>query len=376
MKLKRAKQYYIDRYLLPQDNPNLYEGTDYLLGIKYILDRAEELNMPIVMCIGMGSNSSAHDGNTLFEDYISFVSQRSGYAFVTAGGNEANARHHTQGKIAQDGRVETISVKVGQQGVAFSVTIYGPAYDKLSLGIISPTGEAIPRLPFKSGLEYSEKLILEDTVIFIKYYRDVNNNLIVGFRNATEGIWDIMLYGDSIVSGDYWAWLPITGQVSPFVEFLKPVPEYTIVYPATALRAITCGAYSDYDNSLYVSSSWGPTRLPRMAPDFVAPGVAVKGIYPTGYGTMTGTSVAAAVTAGASALLMEWGIVKNNLPSLDGDLLRNMLISGCTRDENQKYPNVKWGYGKLNLYASFLNVKEGVINYNMTLPQGGELLRE
>ena len=374
VKLRRARPYYITRYLLPPDNPNLYESSDYILGIKYILDRSEELNMPVVLCIGMGSNSSAHDGNTVFEDYLSFVSQRAGYAFVTAAGNESNARHHTQGKITKTSVTDTISIKVGQQGVDFSVIIFGPAFDKLSVGVTSPTGETLPRLPFKSGLEYSEKLVLEDTIIYIKYFKDVSNNLIVGFRSATEGIWDITLFGDSVVSGEYWAWLPITGQVSPFVEFLKPVPEYTIVYPATAMRTITCGAYNSSDNSLFVSSSWGPTRLPRMAPDFVAPGVGIKGIYPTGYGTMTGTSVAAAVTAGAAALMMEWGVAQGNMPAMNGDLVRSLLIAGCTRDETQQYPNIKWGYGKLNLFGTFQTIKESIINYNLNMPQGGELL--
>ena len=368
VKLKRARRYYINRYLLSPDDPNLYESSDYLLGVKYILERAQELDMPAVVCVGMGSNSSAHDGNTLFEDYVSFVSQRAGFAFVTAAGNEANAKHHTQGRIPRSSSTETISIKVGRQGVSFSVIIFGPAFDKVSLGVTSPTGEVLPRIPFKSGLEFSEKLILEDTVIYLKYYKDINNNLIVGLRNATEGIWDITLFGDSIVSGEYWAWLPITGQVSDSVEFLKPVPEYTIVYPATALRTITCGAYNSSDNSLFVASSWGPTRLPRMSPDFVAPGVSVKGLYPTGYGTMTGTSVATAVTAGAAALLMEWGVVQGNMPTLNGDLIRSLLISGCVRDANISYPNVKWGYGKLNLLGTYSVLKETVINYNIAVP--------
>lgn len=376
VKLRRARSYYINRYLLPADNPNLYESTDYLLGIYYILKEAERLNMPVVFCMGMGSNSSAHDGNTLFEDYVSFVSKRVGSAFINAAGNEANARHHTQGKLRQGSSVETISIKVGQQGASFSVIIFGPAADKISVGVISPTGEVIPRTLLKSGLELSEKLILEDTVVYLKYYKDVNNNLIVGFQSATEGIWDITLFGDTIVSGEYWAWLPITEQVSELVEFLKPTPEYTIVYPATALRTITCGAYDGNDNSLYVASSWGPTRLPRMAPDFVAPGVRVQGIYPTGMGTMSGTSVSAAVTAGAAALLMEWGIVQGNMPAMDGDLVRSLLIGGCTQDENQTYPNIKGGYGKLNLYGTFLAVKESVVNYNINIARGGSGQRE
>ena len=75
-------RYLIDRYLVTNDNPNLYESTDYMLGMKYILDASDKFNMPIVMCIGMGTNDGAHDGSTLIEEYISLVSQRVGYAFI------------------------------------------------------------------------------------------------------------------------------------------------------------------------------------------------------------------------------------------------------------------------------------------------------
>ena len=365
VKLRRARDFYIRRYLLSQDNPNLYESSDFLLGIKYILDRSVYYNKPVVICVGMGSNTSAHDGNTLFEDYISFVSQRAGVAFVTAAGNEANAKHHTQGVIRSDNTAENISIKVGRQGASFSVIIFGPAFDKISVGVISPTGEAIPRMPFRSGLEYSEKLIMEETRIFIKYFKDINNNVIVGFESATEGIWDIRIYGDSIIDGSYYAWLPITGQICDEVEFLRPVPEYTIVYPAAAMRSITCGAYNGDDGSLSVSSSWGPTRMPRIAPDFVAPGVGVRGIYPIGFGTMTGTSAAAAITTGAAALLMEWGIVKNNMPTINGDLIKSLLIGGCAREAGMMYPNNKWGYGKLDLYNTFVYLRETAVNYDI-----------
>lgn len=363
VKLKRANEFYIERFLLPKDNPNLYESTDFVLGLKYISDRTEELNIPVVQCIAMGSNSSSHDGNSLLEDYITFGSQRAGYCFVTAAGNESNARHHSQGKLPRTGTTETISVKVGRQGESFSLSIYGPAYDKMSASITSPTGEVIARLPFKVGLKYSEKLVFEASTVSVQYYRSHSNLIWIGFKDATQGIWDITLFGDAIVSGEYFAWLPITGQVSEYVELLKPVPEYTIVYPATAIGSLTCGAYNSNDNSLFVSSSWGPTRLPRMAPDIVAPGVNVNGIYPTGVGTKSGTSVAAAITAGAAALLFEWGLIQGNLPSMDGDLVRTFFISGATREENMLYPNTKWGYGRLNLYGSFAVIRESIINY-------------
>ena len=370
VKLKKASQYLIDRYLVTNDNPNLYESTDYMLGMKYILDASDKFNMPIVMCIGMGTNDGAHDGSTLIEEYISFVSQRVGYAFVTAVGNEANAKHHTQGKIPATRAADRISIKVGEQGASFTVIIHSPGYDKISAGVTSPTGEAVSRVSFQSGLEYSNQLILENTNITLRYFRDNNNNVIVSFKNATQGIWNIILYGDLIINGEYWAWLPITGQISPTVEFLRPTPEYTTVIPSTALRAIKCGAYNSKDQSLLVSSSWGPTRLFRFAPDFVAPGVDVKGIYPTGYGTMTGTSVAAAITTGLTALLFEWGIVNGNKTAMDSDLIRSYLISGCQRESNLAYPNIQWGFGKVNLYGTFEVIKESAVDFNTMIEEG------
>lgn len=358
VKLRRARQYYIDKYLLSHDNPTLYESSDFILGVKYILDKAIALKMPAVIMIGMGSNTSAHDGNTLFEDYISFVSQRAGYAFVTAAGNEANARHHTQGTVG-DGGTESINIKVGRQGVSFGTIIFNQAFDKVSVSVTSPTGEIMARKPFRAGEEYTEKLILENTTITLRYARDTNDAIWVGLDSATEGIWEITLYGDNIIDGSYWAWLPISGQVDPSVEFLRPVPEYTIVYPAAAIRTITCGAYNSVDGSLLVSSSWGPTRLPKIAPDFVAPGVRVGGIYPEGYGSMTGTSVSSAVTAGAAALMLEWGIIKKNMPGMNGDIIRSLFIGGAVREQNLEYPNNKWGYGKLNLYNTFNYLREG-----------------
>lgn len=363
VKLKRASQYYIDMYLVNENNPNLFESTDCLLGMKYIFDSAEELNLPVVICISIGSNMTGHDGNTVIEDYIDFVSQNAGYAVVTAAGNESNARHHTQGKLERTGYTDTISFKTGRDGSSFPLFIYAAGYDKISVGITSPTGDVVARIPFSVGTRYVQRLLFEDTIISVEYYRGTNTIIFIRFRGATQGIWDVTLFGDTIVGGEYHSWLPITGQADEGLEFLRPVPEHTIVFPSTSMRGLTCGAYNSNDGSLFVASSWGPTRHPTYAPDFVAPGVNVSGIYPTGRGTMTGTSVSAAIVTGAVALLFEWGILQGYMASMDGPLAKALLISGCRREEGAIYPNNKWGFGRINLYETFRTIQESSLNY-------------
>ncbi|MEM1486207.1 S8 family peptidase [Oscillospiraceae bacterium PP1C4] len=356
VKVRRANQYYIDEFCLLPDAPNLYETTDYLLGIKYIFDKAAELNAPVVLCVGMGSNSSTHSGSTAFEEYLTFLGKKAGHAVVTAVGNESNAKHHTEGVIPKTGAFDVVRIRVGKQTTTFSVNIVASGIDTISIGIVSPTGEVVGKIPYKIGLGTREQLILTDTTVSIGYYKEAASEIFVGFKDARQGIWEILLFGDSIASGKYHAWLPITGQVDPEVDFLEPVPDSTIVFPGSARRVITCGSYNSHNNSLFVSSSWGSTNSLIVTPNFVAPGVDVSGIYPRGSGSMTGTSVAAAITAGAAALLLEWGINRGNLRSMNSDLIRQLLSAGCEQDEALQYPNFKWGYGKLDLYETFIKM--------------------
>jgi hypothetical protein len=93
-------------------------------------------------------------------------------------------------------------------------------------------------------------------------------------------------------------------------------------------------------------------------PCLTAPGVNVGGIFPGGQGTMTGTSVAAAITTGACALMLQWGIVQGNDVSLSSYQIRAFLLRGCERDINIVYPNNQWGYGRLNLINTFTMMRE------------------
>lgn len=352
VKLRTSRRYYLSRFLLPADSDAVYESTDLMLGIQYLARKSVELGRPLVICIGLGSNTSPHDGNEPLEDYISYIAQRTGYCFVCAAGNEANARHHTMGQLTAGGS-QSIGIKVPDGEPSFGTIIFAESFDKLGVSITSPTGEVIDRKPFESGREYRERLVLENTAVTLRFSRDTYSAVWVGLERATRGIWEIMLYGEAVISGIYHAWLPISGQCPEGVEFLRPVPDYTTVYPSAAGKAICCGAYSSFDGSLLVSSSWGPTLLPKTAPDIVSPGVRLGGLYPEGAGTMTGTSVSAAITSGAAALLTEWGIVRGNMPDMNGSTVRSLFIGGASRDNGIVYPNNKWGYGRLDLYGVF-----------------------
>ncbi|HZJ77697.1 MAG TPA: S8 family peptidase [Clostridia bacterium] len=361
VKARKARPYYLDKYLIPEDIEYAYETSTVMVGVNYIVQKAAQLNRPVSIFLGLGTNQGSHDGFSIFEEYLTSVSNRAGHCITLAAGNESQERHHTQGGIAAAGQSANIEVKVENICDVY-INLINSAADRLSVSITSPTGEVVGRVPAKSGTVFETNLVLERARVAVEYYFPVEGSsgqaTIIKIRDATPGIWIITVYGDIILDGTFNAYLHIDGLSPGGLEFLKPVPNNTIVVPATSIGIIATGAYDSSNNRLYSNSSWGPTNLPRMSPDIVAPGVNVSGIYPLGPGTMSGTSVAAAITAGASALMLQWGVIDNNDVSISTYQIRAFLIRGAIRDTKLNYPNPQWGYGRLNLINSYNMMRE------------------
>ena len=104
-------------------------------------------------------------------------------------------------------------------------------------------------------------------------------------------------------------------------------------------------------------SGRGFTADGQIQPTLLAPAVNVVTAFAGGgYITKSGTSLAAAYTAGCIALFMEYIEEYRSLgtvASLDTVLLRNLFSFGAERDSDRQYPDPVYGYGTLNLYGVF-----------------------
>ena len=362
VKLKKARPFYREKYCVPDSQENAFESSAVMVGVEYILKKARELDRPVVICLGLGTNFGSHDGFSIFEEYLSGVSNLKGVCLCTAAGNESQMRHHTTGTIRAGGETQGIDVKVGEQAGDVCIALWNTVSDRFSVSVRSPSGELVGRVPAKSGTLTDVKLILERTRIQVEYHFPVEGSggqlTLVRILSATPGIWSITMHGDIVLNGSYHAWLPMTGFVASNVEFLTASPYHTVTIPATAVGVISCGAYDCTTDSLYLESSWGPARDGAVLPDFMAPGLNIGGWFPFGFNAMSGTSAAAAITAGACALLMQWGVVEGNDPAISSYQIRAYLIRGCKRSLAMDYPNQKWGYGSLDLMQAFGNMRE------------------
>jgi hypothetical protein len=178
--------------------------------------------------------------------------------------------------------------------------------------------------------------------------------ILLRFRSPAEGIWQFNIYGSGNLQGSFHIWLPADNFISPNTYFLDADPYTTITSPGNSILPITVTAYNHDNNTLYQNAGRGFSITNNIKPELAAPGVNM--ISPTlehGYSSVTGTSAAAAHTAGVTALMLEWGIVKGNFKGITTVEIKRFLIRGAIRNANITYPNRDWGYGRLNIYNSF-----------------------
>ena len=286
-----------------------------MMAVSYLDRLARERDMPLVICIALGSNMGNRGKDGPLATYLDIVSRRLKRCSVAAVGNEANARHHFLGKIQPDMEYESVEVSVEENMPGFFIEMWANAPELYAVSVSSPTGEVLPKVPYRSGGRQEFVFIFEQTRVSIDYRlagrRQGNQLIYLRFSNTTQGIWTINVYPQSIVTGDYNMWLPMRNFTSGNVFFLRSNPNHTITVPGNAGQVISTGGYNVANGGLYLDSGRGFTLSGEVKPDFCAPAVNVYGPgLRNRFVTMTGTSAAAAITAGACAQIMEWGLVK------------------------------------------------------------------
>lgn len=367
VKLKPAKQYLRDFFLITPDTP-AFQENDIMMGIRYLFDQATRFHMPLVIYLGVGTNQGNHDGTGPLGSQLQQFAGTVGLSAVLGAGNEVGYHHHFFGSMTAGQEYEDVELRVGDGENGFCLELWAREPELYTVGFVSPTGELIERIPTRLGAEIDITFRLERTIITVNYRPaeiGTGSQLIfMRFANPTPGIWHIRVYPSLHISGQFHIWLPMHGFISDQTIFLRPNPNTTITEPGNATMPMTVSTYDHVTGSIYTHSSRGYTRHGIIKPEFAAPGVNVQGPALSRpdedlrFTRATGSSVAAAIAAGAAADVLSWGIIDGNEMNLDDTTINAMLIRGADRNPVLTYPNREWGYGTLNLYQSFLRLRE------------------
>jgi len=376
-------------------------------GFDWMLDKADELNLPLIVNQSQGLDTGPHDGSTLYEQAINNDIQNNGLRLVISAGNSRTDDKHASHSIPLNGEHEfIIDVQPNdlEDGTAkhiqfwysennsFSISVKNEHVtswsNPLSLGTTTQT-ISFGILGYYGGCEVSNlsSPLNNDNLI---------NIIITGLGgipivdpNAGAGEWEF-----KIIDNDTYANETINGYIERNInlKFMGDVVESgTITMPGSAENAITVASYNtknewdadlghidfqwlhnNWNNSIpaiqnikeisYFSSK-GPLRSEYNSskPDIAAPGLAIGSSYSdyspysdvwvidetsNQHQIMWGTSMSAPHVTGACALLLQ------KFPYLTCSDLKTILKENA----NSSYPSgdeKDWGAGKLDILSAY-----------------------
>ena len=357
VKVKPAKKYLREFYLFPAE-AEIFQENDIMTGMDFAVRIANDRRMPLSLCLGIGSSQGAHIGKNPLSLYVDYISQYSLISVSIAAGNEGAARHHYAGRLTERENQASAELRVGNKEPGFTMEFWGEPPEIYNLSLQSPTGEILDISASLGEVTQELSFVFVETRVKVNYVsieRQTGYTLVYfQFIQPAPGIWRIFVRGRDGQNVGFHIWLPVQGLISEETYFLEPSPYNTVTAPGDSLESITVTAYQYRDNSLYVQASRGFMPDGNVVPQVAAPGVQIRVPQLNGlYGNASGTSLSAAQTAGAAALLFEWAVIRGNQPYFTGSSVKNYITRGAEREERMQYPNRDWGFGRMDLYHTF-----------------------
>jgi subtilisin family serine protease len=353
-------------------------------ALEYAKKIATQLGKSIVVNMSLGSSTGPHDGTTPQDQAVdNFVTSANGRVCVISAGNSGSDIIHISGSLSVSTSINiSVNIPSGYTLNAlpnndyFYLDFWSSTSGSLSISAITP-----------NSISVSSSTSTNDGRVEIYNSVDGNNNnreivLYVYDQDAAKppasGNWVMKVTNNGVSTITYHCWL----ESSMSATINGGDANYTVGSPGTASNALTVGSFatrwrwlSINENGYYMGtpdrsdnissfSSIGPRRDGMLKPDITAPGQLIisarssstnpdsTSLVANGkYLVEQGTSMSAPITAGSVALLLQ------QQPNLAYDGVKNLITSNSTIDSyTGTVPNNSWGYGKLNIFSSMVNL--------------------
>ncbi len=374
-----------------------YNPTYIQIAIQFVADKFEELDLPGVVLLNMGSIGGPTDGtSTICRAIDDFV--ETGHPFVCGVGDDGGAENHASATVTFDGTIELRVMKGDAGNLRFD--LWYSEDDRFEVSITRPNNSTEGPFPAPATANDADDRFLTG----INYYhRGANTDFAGATSNRREimidltgatGEYKITLKGTTINGGGNFHAVLNPSNNHNTNKFLSHVVEgYSINDFSSAAKAISPTDYvvkNDYvdidgvyrnftgqgdPGELWIGSSFGPTQNNQMGVDFAATGELLYGAYSPNtwyshyphlliqggdynYGIQNAVSAAAPLTTGVIALMLEMD--KNLSP----EQVKTILQTTARADSyTGTVPNNQWGYGKLDALAAVKEVETlGIFN--------------
>ncbi|MBI3517994.1 MAG: S8 family peptidase [Bacteroidetes bacterium] len=369
-------------------------------ALNYIITKSQLLNKPLVVNASVGDYYGSHDGTDLEAQIISnLIHNVPGRAMVASCGNGGSAKFHVGYDVVN---ADTSFTWISNNNAIISVTEYADTNQiknvNYSVGVTNLNLIDLGATSYKP-YNYALNTIKRDTIYnnshrigIVESIASINSfgvyELDLTFKADSIGyLWSISHAGTGRI--DSWNFDYVSGTLPNIFEYPK-ISHYKM---ADTIQSIVSGfqctndiiavgnyinrnQYIDVNNNIQInpevagqlhsSSSAGPTRDNRIKPDITASGATILAASPLAHilnlkmnapyvvakggfhVTAGGTSASSPVVAGLAALYLQ------RHPTATNQQLKQAII-GCAYQDvftGTALPNNKWGYGKLDGFAT------------------------
>ncbi|UTX46700.1 S8/S53 family peptidase [Chryseobacterium sp. MA9] len=358
-----------------------FPTTNTINALTYFKNVATALNKPIVVNMSIGGQGTAHDGTSSHEVAVNnFTASGPGRVVVISAGNDYGANLHRKVDIAA-GAAQTYSFTVASNTSAasvFSFIMYANDNTAVTAKLTTPDGQ-----------QYTQNISTTTahtilggglTATMYNYWGNDNNKryvqLVVTRTSGTtdvQGNYTLEITNNGAQQITTHGWLYSQGVQTTLQNGDN---EYIVGSPGNASNAITVASYmgraswysgtSGYftltpQESISSFSSQGPRVDGVQKPDIAGSGQNVISsrssnsvpsatdiIAGTNYYVKNqGTSMSSPGVAGAVGLLLQAN------PSLTAAQVKTRLTANARMDgATGTVPNMRWGYGKLDIYKA------------------------
>jgi len=375
-------------------------GNTIADAVNYLVTKAQTLNKPIVINASVGDYYGSHDGTDLEAKLIdNMIANIPGRALVASAGNGGSAAFHVGYNIVP---TDTNFTWIYNNNHSIEISEYADTAQiknvKYSIGVTDTNLVDLGATGFKA-YNYALNTLKRDTIFhnnhrigIIESVASINSfgvyELNLTIKADTIGLlWSISHTGNGRI--DSWNFDYVTGAMPNISEYPKIVHYKMADTMQTIVSSFQCsneviavGNYinrnqyidvnnilrtnSDVPGQLHSSSSIGPTRDNRIKPDITATGATILAASPLahifnlktnapylvaqgGYHvTAGGTSSSSPVVAGLAALYFQ------RHPTATNQQVKQAIINCAYQDvfTGSTLPNNKWGYGKLDGFAT------------------------
>ena len=371
--------------------PVFFDGAAIPVAIDFVVDKARELSMPVVMLLNLGSIGGPTDGTSALARKIDETvgPDHPGVVFVTGTGDDgvpSKTQNRAAGDLPNGG---TLDLRFALDNGAGDLEVWYDQNEEFSVSIDTPMGMLGPYPDSQWGTVAAGVHVYSGPDG--GHYGSTNGKRLLFIRfDGPSGTGDYILRLDR-VAGSIRSGVRFDASLNtPFGEsgrFLNHVTPGSIWDGATAFRNVAPNSYvirtewTDIDGverrlvdegdvgELWTGSSVGPTVDGRIGVDVSAPGDRVVATYAPGshwaslrylliddggglYGLAGAVSAAAPVVTGIVALMLEVD------PTLDAASVKRVLQETARTDGfTGQTPNTLWGHGKVDAFAALMAVR-------------------